>query len=77
MSKARKCDICGKLYEDYDTNAKGFLNLEKTNINSIMFIRKDPHDAYYPNSTIDCCKKCMQSILNHVAKLKENRNEDN
>ena len=74
MSRARKCDICGKLYEDYDTTVKGFLCLERTSINSIMFIRKDLENAYNKNTTIDCCKECMRSILSHIAKLKENNN---
>ena len=75
MSRARKCDICGKLYENYLANTHGVLNLERENVNAIMFIGKDMNNNYNSNTTIDCCKDCMQSIVNHIRELKEKGNE--
>ena len=65
MAFAKKCDICGKLYEEYNvaknekkTNGMRFLNLD--------YQRK----YYYAHDPIDCCPECMGSIRNHIVLLK-------
>ena len=72
MSLARKCDICGEFYEEYTTkvNLDFPKKLERTNINSLMLINKDVQNKYFSNSIIDCCPKCMKSILKHIEELK-------
>ena len=77
MSRARKCDICGKLYEDYLINTKGKLRIESENVNAIMFICKDLNNKHNSNTTIDCCGGCLNSIINHIVNLKEQNNETN
>ena len=50
MALARKCDICGKLYEPYNEKPKS-----------------ENHFSY---GKIDCCPDCMESILQHIERLK-------
>lgn len=50
MAAAKKCDICGKLYEEYN------FKQSKDNFNGFMLLNID----YGP--TCDCCPKCIKSI---------------
>lgn len=67
MSKARKCDICGKLYESY--NVKN----DSKKPNSLQFISRDIDDSTYRYNVIDCCPKCMESIKDNIDYLKRMR----
>lgn len=67
MAIAKKCDICGKLYENYNVNH----NDKKTN--GLMFLNVDEHRKYFANKVIDCCPECMNSIRNHVDSLRNNK----
>lgn len=64
MAFAKKCDICGKLYEEYNTTKND------RNTNGFMFINIDYKREYWVNKAIDCCPDCMQSIRNHIDLLK-------
>lgn len=64
MAIAKKCDICGKLYELY--NIKN--NENKTN--GLMFLNLDDNRKYYGHDSIDCCPECMKSIRNHIDLLR-------
>ena len=64
MAIAKKCDICGKLYEIY--NAKN----DAKHTNGIMFLNIDRHNKYYAHDTIDCCPECHESIKQHIETLR-------
>ena len=57
MAAAKKCDICGKLYEEYN------FKQSKYNFNGFMLLNID----YGP--TCDCCPKCIKSIRGHINSL--------
>ena len=57
MAIAKKCDICGKLYEEYN------FKQSKDNFNGFVLLNVDYSPAY------DCCPKCMKSIREHINSL--------
>lgn len=61
MALAKKCDICGEFYDDYD------------GINGISLDRIDGKDIVLKSDTKDCCPECIKSILTHINTLKRNR----
>lgn len=56
MACARKCDRCGKLYEEYNTK------MSNTDFNGIMFLNIDYARKYYPNAPMDLCPECLKSL---------------
>lgn len=56
MAIAKKCDICGKLYESYNVKS------DSKNTNGIMFLNIDNQQKYYSNQIMDCCPRCMAAI---------------
>lgn len=64
MAFAKKCDVCGKLYEEYNTE-----NYKKDH-NGLMFLNIDYKRDYYSSVPIDCCPDCIKSIKNHIDYLK-------
>lgn len=63
MAMAKKCDICGVLYEGYvDTQCNG-ISLEK--------LYRDSSNVARTVKTMDCCKDCMRAILACIDKLKK------
>lgn len=64
MSLAKKCDICGKFYEYYESPYMGFRS-----INGISFINIDHTQVYSTKVTRDCCPECMDSIKQHIESL--------
>lgn len=64
MAIAKKCDICGKLYERYNEKQ----NAEKPNGFHLLSI--DERGKYYSYKTTDCCPDCMESILQYIERLK-------
>lgn len=64
MSKARKCDRCGKLYESYSVKNKAFMeDGSRKEINSIMLIDLGDNGNYWPQETKDLCPECMEQFL--------------
>ena len=63
MAIAKKCDICGKLYEGYNfkQSAKDF--------NGFMLLNIDYKSDYFHGPAVDCCPECMKSILEHIDSL--------
>lgn len=59
MAAAKKCDICGKLYEEYNVKQS------KNNFNGFMLLNID----YGP--VCDCCPNCIRSIREHINSLKK------
>lgn len=64
MAIAKKCDICGKLYESYNMPHNSKLT------NGLMFLNIDDHQKYYSNQIMDCCPRCMSEIRLHIESLK-------
>ena len=73
MALALKCDICGNFYDRYNTNAQ-----DNNGGNSFAYfnlVRIGGQDGYHKNGHyIDCCPECMESITNHISRLRERRN---
>lgn len=79
MSMAKKCDICGELYEDYGRNSRG--SSEKPN--SLMLTCRDyNNDNYMRMEFYDCCPNCMkhiQTLIDSIripAELNERKEEN-
>ena len=60
MALARKCDICGKLYEPYNEKKNS------ENPNGFMLLSNDTTNQYFSYGKIDCCPDCMESILQRI-----------
>lgn len=72
MSLAKKCDICGKLYEDY------VIKVEGKEVNSFVLVCTDEVDRWSNiESANDCCPKCMRSILRHIKSIQPTVNSNN
>ena len=56
MALAKKCDRCGKFYEEYNTKNDG------KNINGILLLNIDCHEKYYTHGPIDLCPDCKDSF---------------
>lgn len=56
MGIAKKCDICRKLYEIYDTNS----NKEK--FNALIPINVDENSEYWSHDHIDLCRECRDAV---------------
>ena len=69
MASAKKCDVCGTLYEGY--NAKN----DSKKVNGMMFLNIDCHGKYFSHETIDCCPECLESIQGHIRFLKVKQND--
>ena len=64
MAIANECDICGKLYRPYNEKK----NAE--NPNAIQFVSIDTCRKYFSYGITDCCPECMDSILQHIERLR-------
>ena len=72
MARARKCDICGRLYESYNMTGN------KNKPNGITFVSITDADTYsrvlvepFNEYMLDCCPACRESIREHVKSLKK------
>lgn len=63
MALAKKCDICGRFYETY--NSKN----NQLKPSGIMFVNVCVDDTFYSGDVTDCCPKCMAAIMNAVDSL--------
>lgn len=71
MSAAKKCDICGGLYENYGYNPTNKKNRQPNTIE--LQCVGDPYDESYVISVKDCCPRCMTTIIKTIDDLeKEN-----
>ena len=69
MAIAKKCDICGKLYEVYNNKAGD-------DPNGLKFLNITANREFYNSSElIDCCPDCMKSILQLIQRLKRGGND--
>lgn len=63
MAAAKKCDICGRLYEPYNEQK----NSNKPN--GFLYINVGPCQVYKSGEPNDCCPVCMGSIEEFVSSL--------
>ena len=64
MACAKKCDRCGKLYEQY--NSKN----DRKNPNAIMVLNLDAQRKYYSHGAIDLCPGCMKEFQDWMEEVK-------
>lgn len=68
MALAKKCDICGVLYELY--NVVDSAGKAKNIHNGISFVNIDNRGSCFVGRLLDCCPGCMDSIKLHIENLK-------
>ena len=59
MARVKKCDRCGKFYEQY-AGYKEFKNSEKAN--GVLFIDRDLDNKYWSRMSYDLCVDCMRKL---------------
>ena len=64
MSLAKKCDICGKLYEQYGIKAGS----GRANGLDLIYIDEKGCRAY-GGETMDCCPDCIEAIIDYLNAL--------
>lgn len=55
---AKKCDRCGKLYEQYNVKS------DSKNINGLCTMNIDSKQCYCSHGTIDLCQDCSTKLIN-------------
>lgn len=65
MALAKKCDRCGKFYDEYN------FTKEDKNINGIMIFNLDTQDYYYTNRPLDLFPNCKYSFEKYSNYIKE------
>lgn len=66
MSVARKCDICGRLYEKYTLDRNKTLGfLEGDHINAIGFMCDEDNGTFssYTRNCRHMCPECMDAVV--------------
>lgn len=56
MAFAKKCDRCGKLYEEYNTKS------DPMNTNGVTVVNLDHSRNYHTQKVLDFCPKCNESF---------------
>lgn len=64
MACAKKCDRCGKLYEQY--NSKN----DRKNPNGIMVLNLDSQRRYSAHNALDLCPDCMKGFQDWFGEVK-------
>ena len=65
MACAKKCDRCGKLYEQY--NSKN----DRKNPNGIMVLNLDSQRRYFTHNALDLCPDCMKGFQDWFGEVKQ------
>lgn len=65
MASAKKCDICGVLYEGYN------MKNDSENTNGFTFLNIGYNGTCFSHKATDCCPECMESIRKHIDGLKK------
>ena len=69
MADARKCDLCGKFYDAYNTKN------DSKKVSGLILANVDAKGRYFEHGGIDCCPECMNEIMSVMNKLKEKKHE--
>lgn len=70
MAHARQCDICGKLYAEYNTKK------DSTKPNGFIFISVDHNDECWYYGRTDLCPECLAAIQNLIDSRKKAGDSD-
>ena len=65
MACAKKCDRCGKLYEEYN------IEDDKKNPNGIMVLNLDSQRRYFTHNVMDLCPDCMKEFQDWLREVKQ------
>lgn len=57
MSIAKKCDVCGSLYESYS-----FKRSDPSRPNRIMLLNIDNNQQYWSHGAKDLCPDCLAAV---------------
>lgn len=68
MAQAKKCDICKKYYDVYNTTTE--VNSTRKNANTLRFVVKGGV-AKICVDEFDCCPECMGAINDLIDELKK------
>lgn len=68
MAQAKKCDICKKYYDVYNTTTKVHKTIKDTN--TLRFISKGGAEINFFYE-FDCCPECMGAINDLIDELKK------
>lgn len=63
MALAKKCDICGKLYETYN------FRKNQNRPSGIMLVNVCTDGDYFQGDVRDCCPECMHVITEAIKSL--------
>lgn len=72
MSVAKKCDICGALYEPYSIEGYQTYHDPSRNFldyNGIAPVTMDNRGGFVPGNPMDCCPTCLKAINDFVSQL--------
>lgn len=64
MACAKKCDRCGKLYEQYN------FDRDEKNTNGIMTLNLDYQRHFYSHTVLDLCPDCMKGFQDWLKEVK-------
>ena len=70
MAIAKKCDVCGKLYESYN------IKYDSKKPNGVKFLSIDNNGKYFSYEALDLCPECMKSIMSYIESLKEEKKDE-
>lgn len=65
MSAAKKCDLCGILYEEYN-EGRNWDNKNLKGYNGIAFLNLDIQMKYFTGKTMDLCPSCLNDLINFL-----------
>lgn len=66
MSIAKKCDVCGSLYESYS-----FKHSDPSKPNGIMLLNIDNKQQYWSHGAMDLCPECLAVVQNVIKERSE------
>lgn len=66
MSIAKKCDVCGSLYESYS-----FKRSDSNKPNGIMLLNIDNKQQYWSHGAMDLCPECLAAVQNVIKERSE------
>ena len=72
MAVAKKCDLCGALYE---YKKKSECNTDES-ANGVALLYINDNNNYFVYDSLDCCPDCMHSIQVTIKLLKEKGEEN-
>lgn len=73
MAIAKKCDICGRLYENYRKEIRNVFG----RCNGVSYIYKDLNSSQLTCESMDCCPSCFNAITSFIEDMKDRFGDNN